>query len=207
MMILLHIVSGIVVGFIGFLPIGMINLNVADTAIKQGIREALAMSLGASLIGFLQALVSIFFASVIMAKPEIETYLNWISIPVLIGAGLYFLFGPKPKGASEQTPKLRNQRFIKGALLSTMNVVAIPFWVFYATYLSSMHIINIDARVYTILFALGGSIGMMIVFVLYARLGRYAEQKLAALTRHSAKAIAGVMFLLAIIQIVRVCTG
>lgn len=204
MMALLHILSGIVVGFIGFLPIGMINLNVADTAIKQGVKEALAMSLGASLIGFLQALVSIFFAGVIMARPEIETYLNYISVPVLIGAGLYFLFGPRPKDPSEQTPKLRNQRFIKGALLSTMNVVAIPFWVFYTTYLSSMHLIDLESQLLTVLFALGGGGGMFIVFVIYARLGRYAEQKLAKLTQHSAKAIAAVMFLLALIQVIRI---
>ncbi len=203
MMWLSQIVLGAVLGFIGFLPIGMINLNVADTALKQGMREAMAMAFGASVIGFFQALASLFFAGVIMTRPEIEIYLNWISVPILIGAGLFFLYGPKPKGAPEQTPGMRNQRFLKGALLSTMNVVAIPFWVFYATYLSTMHLISVDDNLLISLFSLGGGLGMLAVFYLYARLGKYADQKLAALTRYSSTAIAIVMFVLATIQIIR----
>ena len=54
--ILLHFLMALAASFIGYLPFGTVNLSVIDTTISHGLRAALVMALGASLIeiiGFL----------------------------------------------------------------------------------------------------------------------------------------------------------
>lgn len=203
MEVLTHILSGIVVGFIGFLPIGMINLTVADSAVREGFGNALQVALGASVIGFLQALVSVECSSYIMMNPDIERILNWASIPVLIGSGFYFLYGKRDKTTSE-LKKRSSRGIVKGMIVSTMNVIAIPYWLFYSVYLAGTGLIDLSTNLLIVLMSLGGGIGMFLAFYLYAYLGVFAKKKVNMFKQNTNKAISVVMFLLGAIQIYRV---
>jgi threonine/homoserine/homoserine lactone efflux protein len=51
---------GLGLSFIGSLPFGIINTTVAETTVRKGLRPGVAMSVGASLVEFFQAVLSLF---------------------------------------------------------------------------------------------------------------------------------------------------
>lgn len=200
---LIHIILGIVVSFGGFLPIGMTNVAVADSAIKHGFQRALTVAMGAALIGIGQAFISLYCSSYIMTHPSVEEILTWVSIPFLIGIGIYF-YRQRNAKATTAMHKSPGHGFMKGALVSIMNVIAVPFYFFYASFFSSLGLIQLDSTALIILFSIGAGVGMLIALMLYARLGMYADKKIAKLQAYSTRIIAFVMFGLGMLQVVRI---
>lgn len=203
MLVVTHIVLGVIVSFGGFLPIGMTNVAVADSAIKSGFQRALTVASGAALIGVVQAFLSLYCSSYIMTHPDLENILTWVSIPFLLGIGIYY-YRQKYAKATTAMHKSPGHGFMKGALVSLMNLISIPFYFFYASLFSSMGLIQLDSTILVLMFSIGAGIGMLIALMLYARIGLYADKKIVKLQTYSTSIIAVIMFGLGILQMVRV---
>jgi hypothetical protein len=85
-----------------------------------------------------------------------------------------------------------------------MNVIAIPFYFFYASFFSSLGFVDLDNNLLILFFAIGAGIGMLFALMLYARLGLYADKKIKKLQIYSTTIIAVVMFGLGVIQLIRI---
>jgi threonine/homoserine/homoserine lactone efflux protein len=203
MQVVTHIMLGVIVSFGGFLPIGMTNVAVADSAIKYGIQRALTVAMGAVSIGIVQAFISLYCSGYIMTHPKIEEALTWISIPFLIGIGIYY-YRQRNAHVTSEMHKSREHGFAKGALVSTMNVLAIPFYFFYASFFSSLDLIELNSVTLILVFSLGAGLGMLLALMLYARLGMYADKKITRLQTYSTTIISVVMFGLGLLQVIRV---
>ena len=203
MQFITHIMLGIILSFGGFLPIGMTNVTVADSAIKHGFQSALTVAMGAALIGIGQAFISLYCSAYIMSHPTVEELLTWVSIPFLIGIGIYY-YRQRNAKATVAMHKSPGQGFVKGALVGIMNVIAIPFYFFYASFFSSLGLVQLDNINLIVLFSIGAGIGMLIALMLYARIGMYADKKISTLQTYSTSIIAVIMFGLGFLQIVRV---
>ncbi len=206
MQYVIHIMLGILVSFGGFLPIGMTNVAVADSAIKHGFQRALTVATGAAMIGIGQAFISLYCSSYIMTHPSVKEILTWVTIPFLIGIGIYY-YRQRHAQATKAMHKSPGHGFMKGALVSVMNVIAIPFYFFYASFFSSLGLVELDDTTLIVLFSIGAGIGMLIALMLYARLGMYADKKISRLQTYSTSIIAVVMFGLGILQVVRIMVG
>ena len=200
--ILIHILLGIVLSFLGSIPFGTINVTVIESAIIRGFRSALWVIFGAAIIEFIQAAVALKFSDVITRYPITELILFWSSIPIFIGLGIYYL-RQKREPTHEPHGYSRSRGFMKGVIVSTLNVLAIPYWVFYGTYLTSVRVIDPTHDSNIVLFSLGVFAGTVIILMVYARLGVYAKEKFSKLTHHIAPSVGYFFFFLALIQIAR----
>ncbi len=183
-------------------------MAVADTAARKGFYPALKIGIGASLVGFLQALVSLQSSHVIMANASLENILTWASVPILMGVGLFYL--SRDSGVNlgvsipVKTPRLNG--IALGMFISTLNIVAIPYWMFYGTYLSGNAAIQLDSITAVIAMSFGGGTGMLIAFVTYAYIAIYARSRTSFLEKYSSMAISIMMFGLGAVQLVRIIT-
>lgn len=208
MTLAIHFLIGMLVGLLGFLPVGMTNMAVADAAARKGFSPALRVGIGASFVGMLQALVSLQSSHVIMANASLENALTWASIPILIAVGLFYL--TRDSGVNlgvsipVKTPRLNGVAL--GMFISTLNIVAIPYWMFYGTYLSGNAAIQLDSITSVIVMSLGGGTGMLMAFVTYAYVAIYARSRTAFLEKYSSMAISFMMFGLGAVQLVRIIT-
>lgn len=208
MTLVIHLAIGIMIGFLGFLPIGMTNMSVADSAARKGFYPALRIGLGASFVGILQALISLQSSSVLMSYSNFENTLTWISVPILIGVGIFYLMRDSSLrfGVTVPLKTPRLSGIAKGMFISTMNVIAIPYWMFYGTYLSGNAAIHVDDITAVIFMSVGGGIGMMLAFFLYAYIAVYARERTSIMEKYSSRAVSMVMFGLGAVQIFRVLT-
>ncbi len=168
----LLILTGFGLSFIGSIPFGIINMTVAHTALRKGMAAALMVAAGAVLIEFFQVFVALKFTWLFTDGGSLESWLHYIAMVVFVLAGGYFLLFAKsrpPKGNEDQSQRLRNM-FARGMFVSTLNVMAIPYWVFYGTWLTAHGWLSKENSA-VLTFALGTVLGTFALLLCYALMG------------------------------------
>lgn len=198
------ITLGFILSFIGSIPFGVINLAVADTAIRKGLLAGMVLGLGAAFVEFFQAIISLKFFDWFIQNPEIEWYFQVVSIPVFMGLALYYFLSPvKEPVLSSKVPKREGkQPFFIGMGLGLVNMLAIPYWIFYAIYLDSMDLLKTD-NLSIFVFSIGVVLGALCLFYLYAKLSLKLVEKLDWLARVTHKVIGSIFFGLGILTLAK----
>jgi threonine/homoserine/homoserine lactone efflux protein len=132
MLVLFVVVS--VISFLGSVHPGPVNLAVVQTTLSQNRRAGIWLALGGSLP---EIAYSVLASSGLMLLPQQSSWTTWLPylpIPVLLGAGL---------AAFRQKPVLLGQSvtgghtpFWKGLTLASVNPQLLPFWSAVWLYLS-----------------------------------------------------------------------
>lgn len=201
--LLLHFGLGMVLSFIGSIPFGTINVTTAETAMKEGMRLAVWVALGAALIEWVQSLVCLLFSGYLTDHPGIVNIFEWASIPIFLGLAIYFF---KRKNKTPETSSRKESRrhgFAKGVIVSALNFLAIPYWIFYAVYLESIGWINLGSNTLIIGFSAGVLTGTFFILLVYAKLGLYASKRFKAFHSRISVGLSTLFMLLAIVQITR----
>lgn len=191
--------------FIGSLPFGIINMAVAHTALQKGLKAALIVAAGAAFIEFFQVFVALKFTWLFTDGGSMEQYLHAIAMAVFLAAGIYFFFFAKSKAAPPdpgQTSRVHNL-FGRGMFVSTLNVMAIPYWVFYGAWLTAEGVLEHD-NTSVLLFSSGTVLGTFTLLLCYALLGDRILSKYENVTRWVNRFIGLVLFGLGVYQLVKV---
>jgi threonine/homoserine/homoserine lactone efflux protein len=180
--------------FLGSLPPGLISLTVVQTAMRRGFRAAWILALGAAVTEYLQALAAIGFANWFLAHPAVEVGFRWVSAPVFLGLGVYYLFWAKPPGGVRKEAPVRGRGlFFQGVALSLFNLLAIPYWIAYCGWMQVSGYWE-DGLWPTLRFAAGVTIGAQAALSLYAWLGRVIMRRFEVVARWANYGI-GLLFL------------
>jgi threonine/homoserine/homoserine lactone efflux protein len=201
--VIVHLVFGALVSFIGSLPMGLINLTVAETAVSRGMRAALLLALGAVIVEFGQILVALFFADWFTSDPAREFWISLVGSVVFIAAGLFYLLQKPGKPALNTDQEFRKGNpFFHGLGLSAVNMLAIPFWLMTGAYSSAQGWLGKEALL-LVCFALGAVLGTYGLFYLYARLGLFILRRSKIISKYAGKGIGVIFILLGSWQIIK----
>lgn len=168
MELILPFLLGFFVASIGIIPPGLINMTAAKVSIKDGRKKAIAFSIGACIIIFLQTILAVEFAKYIDSKPSIITILQEVGLFSFLALTVYFFLAhQKPRIPKEQLKMRSNSnRFFLGMLLSGLNLFPIPYYVFISITLSSYnYFFFLNEFIYPFVF--GVVVGSFFVFYLY----------------------------------------
>jgi threonine/homoserine/homoserine lactone efflux protein len=169
--------------FLGSLPPGLISLTVVRTAMRRGFRAAWILAFGAAATEYLQALAAIGFANWFLANPAVEAGFRWVTAPVFLGLGVYYLLWAKPQGAvPEAAPPPLRGLFLQGVALSLFNLLAIPYWIAYCGWMQVGGYWE-DGLWPTLRFAAGVTLGAQAALSLYAWLGEVILRRFEAVAR------------------------
>ncbi|RMG85251.1 MAG: hypothetical protein D6714_06260 [Bacteroidetes bacterium] len=191
----LYFFLGFTLSFIGSMPLGIINMTVAQTSIRQGLKMGILVSAGAAFVELIQAFVALKFTWLFVENPSVESALNLIALLIFWGLGIYYIFLAKnatPHTAETERPS-RMRGFLKGMAVSSVNVLVIPYWIFYGSYLTSNGWLKTENNC-VLTFAVGVMVGAFALFVLYARMGQLITTRADKMTRFVNKFI-GVIFI------------
>ncbi len=196
----IHLSLGFVLSFIGSLPLGIINTTVAQTTIRRGLRAGLWVAVGASLVELVQSFVSIKFTQILVADPLFQRCFDALALLVFLGLGVYYIFLAKPAALHPHGQEGgRRSAFWKGVFVSSMNVLVIPYWIFYSGFLHQHGLLEYDLPLIGT-FCLGVMLGTFALLLLYAALGLFILRKGEHWTR-LVNPFLGVLFLgLAVFQ-------
>ncbi len=202
MLFYLPLVLGFFIAFLAVIPPGLINMTAAKISLQEGKNEAISFALGASVIIFFQTFIAVLFARFINNHQEIVSTLQEIGIFIFSSLSIYFFWiAKKPKKIkTDSRVKGKSNRFFLGMLLSTLNLLPIPFYVFASMTLAASGYFSFD-KIPVAEFVIGVMIGSFTVFYIYIVAFKKIENKTEFLMRNINTIIGSVTTFMAVLTL------
>lgn len=174
--------------FLGFLtasagitPPGLINMTAARVEMDEGRSRAIVFALGATLVVLIQTFIALVFARFIDQHPEIVVLLREIGLGIFLALTVFFFWRGRRMGTAK-TPEIRihskKSRFFLGMLLSALNFLPIPFYVFVSITLASYKYFFFN-QPFICTFVIGSGLGAFFGFYCYIAFFKKLESKTA----------------------------
>lgn len=199
---ILHLFLGLVAGVLVTLPLGPVNLLVVNTTVCKNLRAAMVLASAASMMELLKPLLAIYFSWLIIRHIESNMYIQLTVVGAFVLIGIYFL---AKKNTSPDAGHNRREmpEFMKGVLISFLNIPALPFWVFLIAYCEGT--VGFNFSISTVgLFLAGVFLARYGTLWIYARLGQYVHERSSLIAFWLDRIIAILFFILALIQVFRI---
>ncbi|MCA6422116.1 MAG: lysine transporter LysE [Flavobacterium sp.] len=208
MTVFLPFVLGFCISFLAaFLP-GLINMTAAKISLNEGKSGALSFAFGAASIILFQTLLALLFARFISNHLEIVSTIEEIAIFIFTGLSIYFFWvAKKPKKIKTDIKvKGKSNRFFLGMLLSSLNLLPIPFYVFTSISLASSGYFSFN-KIPIATFVTGVVSGSFFIFYLYIVAFKRIEKKTEFLFHNFNNIIGSVTAFIAIITLYKLIYG
>lgn len=199
---LLHLFLGLISGMLVTFPLGPVNLLVVNTTVSKNLRAAMVLASAASLMELLKPILAIYFSWLITRHIESNMYIQLAVVLAFILIGIYFML---KKNTSHETEHTRREMpdFVKGVLISFLNIPALPFWILVVAYCEST--VGFDFSMATVsLFLAGILIARYGTLWIYARLSQYISERSSLIALWLDRIIAILFFALALVQAIRI---
>lgn len=201
---ILPLVLGFCIAFFAVILPGLINMTAAKISLQESKNEAISFAVGACTVVFFQTFLAVLFARFISQHSEIVTTLQEIGIFIFSGLSVYFFWiAKKPKKIkADKIVKGKSNRFFFGMLLSTLNLLPIPFYVFASMGLSAAGYFSFD-KIPVCSFVIGVVLGSFSVFYLYIVSFKKIEKKTEFLMENINIVIGSVTTFMAVVTLIK----
>ncbi len=170
---IVNFIVGYLASLIGLIPPGLLNMTAAKIGVKQGRKPAMVFSLGVLIVVCLQTGLGLAFARYIERHPEVVDVLQKVALGIFLALTFYFFVLAKdtrreiPKGVKRS----KTNRFLYGLLLSALNLLPIPYWVYVSISLSALGWFFFDPLVigWAILGSAMGTFSMLLLYIHFFR--------------------------------------
>jgi threonine/homoserine/homoserine lactone efflux protein len=199
---IIHLIIGLVAGMLGTIPLGPVNLLVVNTTVSKDLRAAMILASAATIMELIKPVLAIYFSWLITRHIQSNMYIQLTVVFAFILIGLYFLL---KKNIDYEPSNTRREMpwFLKGILISFLNIPALPFWIFVVAYCEGT--VGFDFSLATVgIFLAGVFSGRYITLWMYARLSQYISERSSLIALWIDRFMAVLFFVLAIIQVIRV---
>lgn len=203
---LIYFVFSWAVSFLGTLPFGPINLSVVDTTLSKNFRAGIIFASAAALIEIVQSFLALHCSRFIVQTLEENPYVKAFTVGIFILLGIIFLLRKSREEGVKKEKRFKFSTFQHGLFISSLNMQAIPFWVFVITYLQTANLLQFDfsATTITALFFLSGAaLGKFSALYLYAKLSLVISEKVGAISLWMNKIIGAILLFIGLIQGIR----
>ncbi len=168
--------AGMLISFLGTLPLGTLNIAAMQIALTDGFRPALYFALGALLVEVIFVRVSLVAMHWVTRHKRLFGLLEWIAV-VVVAALAISSFRAAMDPEVEKNVILFNtiHRFWLGVMLSAVNPLQIPFWFGWSAVLFSKKILSPDNRRYNV-YILGIGLGTLAGNMVFILGGKYITE-------------------------------
>jgi threonine/homoserine/homoserine lactone efflux protein len=134
--------TGMLVSFIGSLPLGTLNIAAMQISISDGVTAAILFSMGSLLAEIIYVRLSLVAMDWIRRQEKILKALEWVTLFIVVAlaaASFYAALHPSEEDNVILSSKL--PKFLLGFTMSALNPVQIPFWFGWSTVLFTKKIL------------------------------------------------------------------
>ena len=195
---------GMMVSFLGSLPLGTLNVAAMQISIQESITNALYFSLGSLLTEMIYVRISLVGIDWIRKQKNLLKWMEWITLAIVLALAAGSFIAATHEHHSKNVMLNNNMnRFVLGFLLSAITPMQIPFWFGWSTVLFTKNILQPKNSFYN-LYILGIGIGTFMGNCVFIFGGKYIVQKLNANQSILNWVIGGIFAITAVIQFIRI---
>lgn len=195
----------VLVAFVGFMPPGMLNMTSLKMSLENSRKKAIGFVSGAVSIILIQAFLAITFAKYLAQNPHIIEYLTYGAIVVFLGLAVLFYRQARQK-VNVQVKKQERSSFLAGMAMSSMNMLAIPFFLGYSTLLEAKGWLEVDPP-HNYVFAIGAVFGSFLLFFIYVLFAEYIQKRVQFIAKNINYILSLLFLILALLTIFNVISG
>lgn len=171
MAVLLHLLFGLTIGFVGVIPPGLLNLTAAKISVKQNKKAAIIFASGASLVVVAQVYVGVFFSKLLNDNPDTVLLLEQFAVIAFVGLSIFFFIRAALDSGSPEVKKIDKsgmKLFGQGIILSVLNIFPIPFYIGFSSFLAGRGLFEFIYPMAHV-FILGASLGTFLMLCAYIK--------------------------------------
>ncbi len=195
---------GMMISFLGSLPLGTLNVAAMQIGIQEGLHDAIWFALGSLLVEMVYVRISLVGIEWVRRQGKLMRIMEWVTLLIIAGlAAGSFIAAAKGNGTAKNV-LLNNHlhRFLLGMLMCAVNPVQIPFWFGWSTVLLNKKILLPNSNNYNT-YIVGIGIGTLLGNCVFIFGGQYMVQRIAGSQQYLNWVIGGIFTLTALIQLVK----
>ena len=195
---------GMLVSFLGSLPLGTLNVAAMQISVQENVSNAIYFSLGSLLTEMIYVRASLVGINWIRKQKVLFKWMEWITLGIVLALAIgSFIAATHEHHAKNVILNNDMHRFFLGLLLSSISPMQIPFWFGWSTVLFSKKILQPKNSFYN-LYIIGIGLGTLMGNFVFIFGGKYIVEKLNANQNILNWVIGGIFALTAIIQLARI---
>ncbi len=196
--------TGMLVSFIGSLPLGTLNIAAMQISVSDGITAAMLFSAGSLLVEIIYVRISLVAMDWIRKQEKLLRTLEWVTLLIVTALAISSFYAAMHPGVHKNAVLNSTiPKFLLGVIMCAVNPVQIPFWFGWSTVLFTKKVLLPRQDHYNI-YILGIGIGTFIGNCLFIFGGLLIASKISN-NQHILNWIVGSIFAItAIIQLWRI---
>jgi threonine/homoserine/homoserine lactone efflux protein len=128
--------TGMLVSFLGSLPLGTLNIAAMQISVTEGITAAMLFSIGSLFAEIIYVRISLVAMDWIRKQEKLLKALEWITLVIVLAlAASSFYAAMHPSVEKNVVLSSSLPKFLLGFVMSALNPVQIPFWFGWSTVL------------------------------------------------------------------------
>ncbi|WP_420571843.1 LysE family transporter [Kordia sp.] len=199
---LIYFAVGILVTFIGAVPLGTVNISVINTTLRADARNAMKIAFAA---GIAEIIISFYALHCSVMVADFINMNQWIQIMIaillfLIGGVLFF---KKQKETREK--KFKMSKYVTGLFLGLLNPPVLVYWLFMISYLNQNNFqLNMNSSL-AILFVFfsGVYLGKLLTLYGYSRFSILIKNKVQNIALMINRVIGVLLFVIGCVQLLK----
>ena len=202
MHLLFVLFMGMVVSFLGALPLGNLNLAATQLSVQENFTNAWKFGIGVAIVEVIYLRFALTGVEWVMQHQTLFTILGWITVVIFLALGIAAFLSAREKQKDKKGILLNNtiKRFFLGITMSALNPAQLPFWFVWSTYLLNNKILHPLAIEYNY-FTVGAGLGTLVGMALYIHGGNLLITKLNTSNKTLNKLMGAIFILTALIQL------
>ena len=169
---------GLMVSFLGSLPLGTLNVAAMQISVQENVQNAILFSLGSLSVEMIYVRISLVGINWIRKQKKLFRWMEWIALAIVVALAIgSFIAASQPHHAKNVMLDNDINRYLLGAMLSAINPVQIPFWFGWSTVLFTKNILLPKNSFYNI-YIIGIGLGTLIGNCVFIFGGKWIVQKL-----------------------------
>jgi threonine/homoserine/homoserine lactone efflux protein len=199
---------GMMISFLGSLPMGTLNILAMKISVEEGVKHAIFFSCGSLLTEMIYVRVSLVAVNWIRKQKKLFQWLEWITLFIVVALAIgSFMTAIKHRetGAPLENNLPDMHRFLLGIVLSAISPMQIPFWFGWSTVLFTKKILLPKHSFYN-LYIVGIGLGTLLGNCVFIFGGKWLIEKMNTNQNILNYVIGGIFAVTAIIQLVKILT-
>ena len=195
---------GLMVSFLGSLPLGTLNVAAMQISVQESIQNAIYFSLGSLTVEMIYVRISLIGINWIRKQKKIFRWMEWITLGIVLALAIgSFIAAMQPHHAKNVMLNNNVNRYLLGIMLGAISPVQIPFWFGWSTVLFTKKILQPKNSYYN-LYIIGIGLGTLFGNCVFIFGGKFIVQKLNANQNLLNWIIGGIFALTALILLIKI---
>lgn len=195
---------GLLISFLGSLPLGTLNIAAMQIGIQESVTHALYFSLGSLLVEMIYVRISLVGVDWVRKQEKLMKAMEWFTLIIILALAAGSFMAALKDGAETKNVFLENtmHRFLLGMFMSAINPVQIPFWFGWSTVLFSKQILE-PVKIQYNLYIVGIGLGTLAGNCVFIFGGKWLVERITGSQEYLNWVIGGIFAITAIVQAIK----